>query len=225
MPVNGATAPNVGVLQTYLDSVYRQANVRFTVTEKTGFRFNIDSVGVAGLARAGSGINKYSAEMRMIRDKFAIDTTYDKKASYIFVVSAFEGGGLDGFMVRGRSMGFVASGANKRTYAHELGHGAFGLEHTFPEIGQSLSNNLMDYGDSTHLTHKQCKDIALAFKKAKKDPNLYWDTVSNGNTYYVFASDGQTKITLFYGADGDVNPLLTGITTFPHIKSSFPKYE
>ena len=57
-------------------------------------------------------------------------------------------------------MGFVASGANKRTYAHELGHGAFGLEHTFPEIGQSLSNNLMDYGDSTHLTHKQCKDIA-----------------------------------------------------------------
>ena len=160
MPVNGATAPSVGVLQTYLDSVYRQANVRFTVTEKTGFRFNIDSVGVAGLARAGSGINKYSAEMRMIRDKFAIDTTYDKKASYIFVVSAFEGGGLDGFMVRGRSMGFVASGANKRTYAHELGHGAFGLEHTFPEIGQSLSNNLMDYGDSTHLTHKQCKDIA-----------------------------------------------------------------
>ena len=159
MPVNGATAPNVGVLQTYLDSVYRQANVRFTVTEKTGFRFNIDSVGVAGLARAGSGINKYSAEMRMIRDKFAIDTTYDKKASYIFVVSAFEGGGLDGFMVRGRSMGFVASGASKRTYAHELGHGAFGLEHTFPEIGQSLSNNLMDYGDSTHLTHKQCKDI------------------------------------------------------------------
>ncbi len=160
VPVNGATAPNVGILQTYLDSVYRQANVKFTVTEKTGFRFNIDSVGAAGLARAGSGINKYSAEMRMIRDKFAIDTTYDKKASYIFVVSAFEGGGLDGFMVRGRSMGFVASGANKRTYAHELGHGAFGLEHTFPEIGQSLSNNLMDYGDSTHLTHKQCKDIA-----------------------------------------------------------------
>ena len=160
VPVNGATAPSVGVLQTYLDSVYRQANVRFTVTEKTGFRFNLDTNNVAGLERAGSGINKYSAEMRMIRDKFAIDTTYDKKASYIFVVSAFEGGGLDGFMVRGRSMGFVASGASKRTYAHELGHGAFGLEHTFPEIGQSLSNNLMDYGDSTHLTHKQCRDIA-----------------------------------------------------------------
>ena len=159
VPVNGAAAPNAGALQTYLDSVYRQANVRFTVTEKTGFRFNLDTNNVAGLERAGSGINKYSAEMRMLRDKFAIDTTYDKKASYIFVVPAFEGGGLDGFMVRGRSMGFVASGANKRTYAHELGHGAFGLEHTFPEIGQSLSNNLMDYGDSTHLTHKQCKDI------------------------------------------------------------------
>ncbi len=160
MPVNGATAPSVGILQTYLDSVYRQANVKFTVTEKTGFRFNLDTNNVAGLERAGSGINKYSAEMRILRDKFASDTTYDKKANYIFVVSAFEGGGLDGFMVRGRSMGFVASGASKRTYAHELGHGAFGLEHTFPEIGQSLSNNLMDYGDSTHLTHKQCKDIA-----------------------------------------------------------------
>ncbi len=159
VPVNGATVPSVGVLQTYLDSVYRQANVRFTVIPKGNFVFGLGAD--ASLERGGDGINKYSSEMRALRDAYiTADATYDKTASYIFVIPSFTGGGLDGFMVRGRSMGFVASGANMRTYAHELGHGVFGLEHTFPEIGQSLSNNLMDYGDSTHLTHKQCKDIA-----------------------------------------------------------------
>ena len=91
-------------------------------------------------------------------------------------------------------MGFVASGANKRTYAHELGHGAFGLEHTFPEIGQSLSNNLMDYGDSTHLTHKQCKDIA------KRKFVFNWlDSEEDGSLY------GMVEY-----AEGNNNPSING---------------
>jgi hypothetical protein len=40
------------------------------------------------------------------------------------------------------------------TIAHELGHGAFRLKHTFsehPTLTKGTTNNLMDYSDSTHL--------------------------------------------------------------------------
>jgi hypothetical protein len=40
------------------------------------------------------------------------------------------------------------------TIAHELGHGAFRLRHTFsehPTLTKGTTNNLMDYSDSTHL--------------------------------------------------------------------------
>ena len=49
VPVNGAVAPSVTALQTYLDGVYSQANVKFTVTTKANFRFNLDSMGTVGL--------------------------------------------------------------------------------------------------------------------------------------------------------------------------------
>ena len=49
------------------------------------------------------------------------------------------------------------------------------------------------------------------------------DPISNGNTYYVMSSDGGIKITLFYRANGEINPLING-TTNPIIKSSFPKF-
>ncbi len=44
----------------------------------------------------------------------------------------------------------------------------------------------------------------------------------NDDTYYVLESDGHTKITLFCGVNGSVNPLLV-IANNPIIKSPFPK--
>ncbi len=62
-------------------------------------------------------------------------------------------------MVRGRAVGFIKTGATVTDVAHELGHGAFGLEHTFPAIQQSSSNNLMDYTNQTHLVKSQWEQI------------------------------------------------------------------
>ncbi|WP_220472586.1 hypothetical protein [Spirosoma foliorum] len=45
------------------------------------------------------------------------------------------------------------------TLAHELGHGAFGLEHTFDEVPQGSTDNLMDYGSGNRLTHWQWQQI------------------------------------------------------------------
>ena len=156
VPVSGASLPfTVNALRDSLNNIYKQANVDFEVQIKPNFVFDLAKDSVAGLQRAGNGLNKYSAEMRVLRDEYMkIDTS--KTAKYIFVVASFSGSGdIEGFMPRGRSMGFVASGADMRTYAHELGHGAFGLEHTFPEILKSSTQNLMDYSNGTNLTQKQ----------------------------------------------------------------------
>ncbi len=58
-------------------------------------------------------------------------------------------------MPRGRNVGFVS---NVGAIAHELGHGAFGLEHTFDKNPAS-KNNLMDYGGGSFLTQAQWKKI------------------------------------------------------------------
>ena len=52
-------------------------------------------------------------------------------------------------------MGFVS---NVGAIAHELGHGAFGLEHSFDKNPAS-KNNLMDYGGGNFLTQAQWKKI------------------------------------------------------------------
>jgi predicted chitinase len=49
-----------------------------------------------------------------------------------------------------------------RTIAHELGHGAFLLRHTFPPSAYNIENgegNLMGYNDSTHLAKFQWDEI------------------------------------------------------------------
>ncbi|MFN7911688.1 MAG: hypothetical protein ACK5QC_07665 [Bacteroidota bacterium] len=67
-------------------------------------------------------------------------------------------------MVRGRAVGFIKGGVAEaleatKTLAHELAHGAFGLEHTFPQLAQNSSNNLLDDGSGTHLVKKQWMQI------------------------------------------------------------------
>jgi hypothetical protein len=88
---------------------------------------------------------------------------------YIFLVKGFAtGSNTDiGYMPFANQYGFVkAPGLSDRqvarTIAHELGHGAFGLKHTFdPEYGVSdnpqitRALNLMGYNDSTHLAKFQ----------------------------------------------------------------------
>ena len=62
-------------------------------------------------------------------------------------------------MVRGKSIGFIKATTSPLTYAHELGHGLGGLKHTFPEVEQGSTHNLMDYANASNLNHKQWSDL------------------------------------------------------------------
>jgi len=153
VPVNGATI-NAANLQSNLNTIYAQANVSWTVSTAAPFSFDLGSDGLE--AADATLFSKYSPEMRALRDSFRTqDTAYDKNAYYLFVVPNFNDPAQLGYMVRGRAVGFLAAGANAREAAHELGHGAFGLEHTFPDPAEGTTSNLMDYSTGTQLHKKQ----------------------------------------------------------------------
>ncbi len=161
VPVNGA---NTSITQQGLNDVYKQANTIFTLTTAPNFTFNL---GNDGLEAADANLmSKYSAEMRALRDAYKKkDSLYDKSAYYIFVVPNFSNPLLQGYMVRGRALGFVKARSAAealeaaKDVAHELAHGAFKLEHTFDAIAKGTSNNLMDYNNGTHLVKSQWLNI------------------------------------------------------------------
>lgn len=93
-------------------------------------------------------LNKYSDDMRSLRDAyFSAHPNLPKNAYYIFVVAGFNSNDEKGYMVRGKSIGFVKASASPRTFAHELAHGIGALEHTWKNGGpdSTSTTNLMDY--------------------------------------------------------------------------------
>jgi predicted chitinase len=82
--------------------------------------------------------------------------SYDPNAYYLFVVPSFSESTLAGFMPRSRRFGFVTPNQlDAQLVAHELGHGAFNLRHTFPAVPQGTTDNLMDYSHAHALLKPQ----------------------------------------------------------------------
>jgi hypothetical protein len=157
--VNGATL-NQTVTAQEINKVYAQANVSWSVTAAPGFTFDLGQDGLEGAD--ANLLTKYSAEMRALRDAYKqAHADYDKEAYYVFVVPAFKDANLRGYMVRGRALGFVTASATVKEVTHELAHGAFGLEHTFPEVEKGSTSNLLDYGSGVDLNRGQWEFLRI----------------------------------------------------------------
>lgn len=157
VPVGNANI-STSNLQVELNKIFQQANVSWNVSVKSAFTYNLGSDGLE--AADATLMSKYSTEMRALRDAYKqANADYDKEAYYVFVVSNFSNPELKGYMVRGRALGFVSGSATSKEIAHELAHGAFGLEHTFPSIAKNTSENLMDYGTGTELSKVQWEEM------------------------------------------------------------------
>ncbi|UKN01171.1 fibronectin type III domain-containing protein [Paracrocinitomix mangrovi] len=157
VPINGAQVPSATVLESSLNEIFIQASATFSVSVAPNYNISFDTNSNGLDGASDSTLSLYSDEMKTIRDAYFADTLKENKL-YLFVVPQIEGD-LAGYMVRGKIVGFVEEGQPNRTYAHELAHGAFDLEHTFPEIQQGQSNNILDYSNGTHLTHDQWYQI------------------------------------------------------------------
>jgi len=81
-----------------------------------------------------------------------------------------KGGDVAGYMPLQRQVGFIYDSPNLFIIAHELGHGAFNLRHTFsPEsfiAAERTTQNLMDYAGGTELWVHQWELI--------RDPQSVW---------------------------------------------------
>jgi len=86
-------------------------------------------------------------------------------AFYFFVVNETTSATLNGFMPKGKGFGFIVQTVSGqptdigRTIAHELGHGAFHLEHYPSENPNGNTSNLMDYSVGNKLSKYQWDQI------------------------------------------------------------------
>jgi TANFOR domain-containing protein len=155
VPVNGNKYPyGEDALRTQLNKIYGQAVVKWNIT----FAQNVDVPGIDPFDDGGSGLlSNYSPDMRKVVN--AYKANLQPNTYYLFLVKNPKSSTLAGFMPRSKECGFIFLSSNSQspipepqlvhTIAHELGHGAFSLKHTFVDekytIQQGGTDNLMDY--------------------------------------------------------------------------------
>ncbi len=168
VPLTSGLSIDTAAIRNKLNSIYQQAMIDWTVlvddpmkTENcTSYDQLLDDPEVNGLA-------KYTEQMRAIRAEYLdANPDADRQSMLIFAIKGFKSD-IKGYMVRGRGMGFVRADEitnNRRTLAHELCHGQFGVKHTFSDgLVKGKTNNLMDYPDNPQpnpeLTLRQWRKI------------------------------------------------------------------
>ncbi len=187
VPVNNA---NVSITSGDLNAIFKQANVTWSVTTAPNFTFNLGNDGLD--AADATLMSKYSGEMRALRNAYKnLDTLYDKEAYYLFVVPSFNNQNIHGYMVRGRAVGFISTSIISKEIAHELAHGAFNLEHTFPKIEKSTSTNLLDYTNGNQLVYEQWNKIQNVtssfnwFDNEEDGSYVFFENTAAGVFYWI----------------------------------------
>ncbi|WNB17087.1 fibronectin type III domain-containing protein [Marivirga arenosa] len=161
VPVGNTTANfSDGQLNTYLNQVYAQAGATWEVEMEDA----ITADGYNGTLQDDEQqmLSTYSEGMKAIIKAYKNQegVSIEDNEFYLFLVDKSQTG-KSGYMPRKYQYGFIymgESGDKLRTIAHELGHGAFRLQHPweeYPTIAQSSTDNLMDYGTGTKLRKYQ----------------------------------------------------------------------
>lgn len=158
--VNGSSI-NTSEIAAYLNNVYSVANKEVKVSLAPSFDHPTAS---QPLATEHGKLTDYSANQASLI--FAYQQANGEPADntlYLFLSSqpSPSGSSIKGHTPVNRSFGFLFNTLDKRTIAHELGHGyPLALEHGFREASMgNVYNNLMYYNSSTQLSHSQWEMI------------------------------------------------------------------
>ncbi|WP_431167040.1 fibronectin type III domain-containing protein [Tenacibaculum halocynthiae] len=153
--------------------IYRKAGVRLNIQEvdevspEQIYGWDKDKDGRLKVGDS-SVLSHYTDEEAVFNNYIKKQNYYSKKTYYVFVTNVpVNKSDVEGFMALKRQFGFVFTANAKtvekqtRTLAHELGHGVFGLQHTWDEykFPQGATNSLMDYGNGTVLNHLDWKKM------------------------------------------------------------------
>jgi len=159
--VNGAATPDETSLQETLNNVYKQAVTSWTVTKLDDLKDITFENG--NMTHGGSSaISVYNIDQRTIVNTFEDRVgKLESNAYYLFFVEnvTFKERSIAGYMPLQRQVGFIYGIPSANTIAHELGHGAFNLYHTFSPEGfiaaEHSTENLMDYKGGIDLWKHQ----------------------------------------------------------------------
>ncbi len=146
VPVNSASAGSAASLATEINKIFGQAVAEWNVTVDSPF--NIGEDAISGLDAGESGmLASFPQKMRQFNKAFKRSRNFDNDAYYVFLVNG-SGSSKKGFMPFKRQFGYIfmdnlGSTPLATAIAHELGHGAFRLEHPTSEHSRALPDNLM----------------------------------------------------------------------------------
>ena len=161
--VNGASYPRTAnELSNYLNDVFGQAVFGVNLTKTS---IEVDKFNGTLSARESGALSAYNSDMKKLIRKVKKLPDYTDDTYYIMLVAKSDNPALGGFMPVNSNFGFVFAQANSgagqmnRTIAHELGHGAFRLWHTFSSENlytaqQGTTRNLMDYNGTNAELYK-----------------------------------------------------------------------
>lgn len=164
VPVNNAAVLSDAqreIIENQLNAIYKPAVASFTVSLHNS-AVNVPSFTGTLDTTESAFYTVYNAEMKRIIRKAKDISSYNSETYYILLVNAFDDPDIKGFMPKGKQFGFVATDGIStnglaRTIAHELGHGAFWLNHISDEyeLEAGSTENLMDIGDGVVLNKYQ----------------------------------------------------------------------
>jgi len=196
IPVKQQLPVDASVFQDYLNQTYGRIGITYQVSVDTSFIHNTswDSNGDGVVQVTGSNIisNDYQGEEEAMIEAY-INSVTNIDTTVAYILAPYEASNstndLLGVMPFQEQFGFLFTGVGtedlfKRTVAHELGHGAYYLQHTFSSIylgsnSQGETNNLMDYAESV---------------SANQLWKYQWDIVNApGHVWKIFSEDSEEE--------------------------------
>ena len=223
VPVNPQSLSNVSILtaglqeklQTIFDQAVVSVDVELLTEGVTVSTFdnvlNEDETGI---------LSNYDPEQKEIIQAFKNEYVLEVGTYYMFLVNDAVSDQLLGAMPFNKGFGFVVLSHHNtadqlaRTVAHELGHGAFILQHTFeeysfdPNLGQGQSNNLMDYGIGTLLRKYQWDRIHTPVSHF----GLFDENGESQSSSLFFVPSGMDFVTNTYNIDANPNSPISFLT-------------
>lgn len=160
--------PNAETVKSYLTSVYGKLGYSFDV-EVDNDKSHVEGINSDQISITSGVFTQYSDEMNSVINTYTghLGDSYDKSAAYLFLMNKASGdnSSVGGIMPQKHQFGFIFTGGtdvDNRTIAHELGHGLWGLDHTFVKaykIPEGTTPHLMDYNNGIYLAHFEWSQI------------------------------------------------------------------
>ncbi len=192
-------------LTDFVNEIMDQANLKVDIElEKMFSSADLDSKEL--FSNPSPNHDRYTEQMKELRDLYLqSNPNYNRKAIYLFVVPGFVNLKTVGYIVRGKSVGFISETNERklaRTIAKNLGFGLGRLKSNWEEEGPEIgtTTNLMDVNDGIFLRSNQWVEIRTSIRTYSFYDD-YEDVKTNSGivAFYFWEEDSKGRIQLING--------------------------